>query len=220
MNERLSAFQLSQADESVVIALACIKDSQAFAEIVRRCQNRVRNFMHRLCNRPDLADDLAQQVFLKVWKSIHQLKAPGAFYGWLHKIMISIWLEELRRNKLELADWDESLPLEARKEAPGERIDLDAALGQLPPSMRLCVVLAYNDGLSHQEISEATDIPFGTVKSNISRGAARLRILLSDYGKERGVQRCRMKWIGIWRRFFASKVKTCRKNLLSETRLT
>jgi RNA polymerase sigma-70 factor, ECF subfamily len=183
VNGRLSAFQLSQADDSAVIALACAKDSEAFAEIVRRCQNRVRNFMHRLCNRADLADDLAQQVFLKIWRSIHQLKTPGAFYGWLHKIMISIWLEDLRRNKLDFVEWNESMPLEAHPESPGKRIDLDAALAQLPPSMRLCIVLAYNNGLSHQEIADATQMPLGTVKSNISRGAAKLKELLSDYGK-------------------------------------
>jgi RNA polymerase sigma-70 factor, ECF subfamily len=183
VKEHLSAFQLSQAAESVVFALACTKDSQAFAEVVRRCQNRVRNFMHRLCNRPDLAEDLAQQVFLKVWKSIHQLRDPGAFYGWLRKIMVSIWLEEVRRKKLDATEWDESITLEAHKEVLGERIDLDAALAQLPPTVRLCVVLAYNDGLSHQEISNATNLPLGTVKANISRGAAKMRRLLSDYRK-------------------------------------
>jgi RNA polymerase sigma factor (sigma-70 family) len=106
----------------MVIALACTKDSQAFAEIVRRHHNRVRHFMHRLCNRADLADDLAQQVFLKIWKSIHQIKVPGAFNGWLHKVMISIWLEDLGRNKLEFAEWNESLPMEAHNESPGVRI--------------------------------------------------------------------------------------------------
>jgi RNA polymerase sigma factor (sigma-70 family) len=183
VKEHLSAVQLSQTDESAVIALACSGDSQAFAEIVRRCQNWVRSFMGRLCNRPDLAEDLAQQVFLKVWKSIHQLRTPGAFYGWLRKIMVSIWLEEVRRNQLDAAEWNESISLKAQKEAPGERIDLDAALAQLSPPMRLCVVLAYNDGLSHQEISDVTSIPLGTVKANISRGAAKMRILLSDYRK-------------------------------------
>jgi RNA polymerase sigma-70 factor (ECF subfamily) len=183
VKEHLSAFQLSQAAESVVIALASTKDPQAFAEIVRRCQNRVRSFMHRLCNRPDLAEDMAQQVFLKVWKSIHQLRAPNAFYGWLRKIMVSIWLEEVRRNKLDATEWNESISLEAHKETPAERIDLDAALAQLSPPMRLCIVLAYNDGLSHQEISDATSIPLGAVKVNISRGAAKMRILLSDYRK-------------------------------------
>lgn len=184
MKERISAFQLSQAAEPVVVALACAGDAHAFAEIVRRSQSRVRNFMHRLCNHPDLAEDLAQQVFLKVWKSIRQIRTPGAFHGWLNRIMVSIWLDDVRRNRLGVAELDESIDLEAPRETPGERIDLDAALARLPTSMRLCVVLAYNDGLSHQEISDSTGIPLGTVKSNISRGAAKMRTLLSDYGKE------------------------------------
>jgi len=183
VKEHLPNFQLSQAADAVVVALACRGDAQAFAEIVRRCQNRVRSFMHRLCSRPDLAEDLAQQVFLKAWKSIGQLRAPGAFHGWLHRIMVSIWVEELRRRKLDFVDWDESAPVEAPRAAPGERIDLDNALAQLSPPMRLCLVLAYNNGLSHQEISEMAGIPLGTVKSNISRGTEKMRALLSDYRK-------------------------------------
>jgi RNA polymerase sigma-70 factor (ECF subfamily) len=139
--------------------------------------------MHRLCNRPDLADDLAQQVFLKAWKSMGQLRAPGAFHGWLHRIMISIWMEELRRRKLDFGEWDESAAVVAPGESPGERVDLDRALAQLPGAMRLCVVLAYNDGLSHQEIADLTGIPLGSVKSHIFRGAEKMRSLLSDYRK-------------------------------------
>lgn len=183
MKEHLTASELSQAAELVVIALACAKDPDAFAEIVRRCHHRVRSFMHRLCNRSDLADDLAQQVFLKVWKSIPQLRDPKAFYGWLHKIMVSVWLEEIRRNKLDTAELSESLLLEAHREIPGKRIDLDAALAQLSPHMRLCIVLAYNNGLSHQEIADVTGMPLGTVKANISRGVSRMRVMLSDYRK-------------------------------------
>jgi RNA polymerase sigma-70 factor (ECF subfamily) len=63
-----------------------------------------------------------------------------------------------------------------------ERLDLDAALATLPPHARLCIVLAYNEGMSHAEISESTAIPLGTVKSHIARGAAHLREILHDYG--------------------------------------
>jgi RNA polymerase sigma factor (sigma-70 family) len=181
VKEPSSAYRLSQADESAVIALACAGDDQAFAEVIRRCQNRVRGFMHRLCNHPDHAEDLAQQVFLKAWKSMRQLRDPRAFHGWLNKIMVSIWLQEVRRHKLETTELNETMEWEAPKRPWGERIDLDAALAQLPSSMRLCVVLAYNDGLSHQEISDATGIPLGTVKANISRGAAKMRGMLSEY---------------------------------------
>lgn len=185
MKKRLPAPPLSQAAEAVLIALACAGETPAFGEIVKRYQNRVRNFMRRLCNNPDLADDLAQQAFLKAWKSIRQLRSPAAFYGWLKKIMVSIWLEDIRRNKLDFTDSDEPDQSEAYNSPAGAKIDLDAALVQLSPLMRICVVLAYNEGLSHQEISDVTDIPLGTVKSNISRGAAKLRILLSDYRKTR-----------------------------------
>ena len=66
--------------------------------------------------------------------------------------------------------------------AVAERLDLDAALAALPPAARLCVVLAYSEGMSYSEIVEATAIPLGTVKSHITRGVARLRELLQAYG--------------------------------------
>ena len=62
--------------------------------------------------------------------------------------------------------------------AVAERLDLDAALAMLPPDARLCVVLAYSEGMSHTEISDSTGMPLGTVKSHVARGAARLRELL------------------------------------------
>lgn len=65
-----------------------------------------------------------------------------------------------------------------------EAIDLAAALARLPAAVRLCILLAYQEGMSHGEIARATAIPLGTVKSHIVRGSARLRELLRDYGDE------------------------------------
>jgi RNA polymerase sigma-70 factor (ECF subfamily) len=180
MESRLSAAQLSDAAEPLVIALACAGDELAFAEIVKRRHTRVRKFMYRLCRRPSLGDDLAQQVFLTAWRSIAQLRTTAAFDGWLKRIMITTWLEEVRRRKIEYASED-AADEPGRNETTAERIDLDAALAKLPPDVRLCVVLAYNDGMSHPEIAAATRFPLGTVKSHISRGAARLREMLAGY---------------------------------------
>jgi len=66
--------------------------------------------------------------------------------------------------------------------ATTQRMDLDAALAMLAPEARLCVVLAYSEGMSHAEISGAAGLALGTVKSHISRGSARLRELLKAYG--------------------------------------
>ena len=181
MQSRLSAAELRAAADAVVIALACAGDDQAFTEIVRRRHARVRKFMYRLCRRPALGDDLAQQVFLSVWRSLSQLRSAAAFDGWLKRIMITTWLEEVRRDKLEFAREPEEADLGRHRESTAERMDLDAALSRLAPQPRLCVVLAYEEGLSHPEIAELTGLPIGTVKSHISRGAARLRQLLAEY---------------------------------------
>jgi len=187
VNEAAAArFRLAHADEIALIAIASAGDDEAFDELVRRNQNRVRNFMRRLCDQPDMADDLAQQAFFKAWKSIRRLHSPGAFHGYMRKIMVSVWMDELRRRKIDFEALDETdavMDAPGGGASPGARLDLDAALGKLAPPMRLCLVLAYSDGLSHTEISEATGLPLGTVKSYVLRGAAKMRELLADYRK-------------------------------------
>jgi DNA-directed RNA polymerase specialized sigma24 family protein len=75
----------------------------------------------------------------------------------------------------------EDLPAATFIPSAAEELDLDRALARLACDERLCIVLAYNEGLSHGEISAATALPLGTVKSHIRRGAERLRVLLDAY---------------------------------------
>lgn len=182
MDSRLAVAELRQAPDPLVIALACAGDRSAFAEVMRRRQARVRKFMYHLCRQPALGDDLAQQVFLTAWRSLSQLRAAAAFDGWLKRIMVSTWLEELRRGKVQTTSAIDPADVAVQHDTTAERMDLDTALATLQPEVRLCVVLAYSEGLSHPEIVALTGMPLGTVKSHISRGAARLREVLSDYG--------------------------------------
>ncbi len=177
-----SSSDLTHAAEATVIALACAGNSHAFGELVLRRQHRVRSFMRYLCRNPAEGDDLAQQVFLKAWQSIRQLRSVSAFDGWLKKITVTTWLEAVRRKKFTSTEDLESSPSHrSYSHSTGEKIDLDAALSQVPPTMRLCIVLAYDDGMTHEEIAALADIPIGTVKSNISRGTARIKEILFDY---------------------------------------
>jgi len=108
-----------------------------------------------------------------------------AFGGWLRKLAVNTWLQHVRAR-----DPFEPLPEEGVAD-PGtasmttERLDLDAALALLAPAVRLCVVLGYQEGLTHAQISSTTGLPIGTVKSHITRGAARLREVLKDYRGDR-----------------------------------
>ena len=180
---------LGEAAEAVVVALAMGGDRDTFCELVWRRQSWLRNLLRRLCRDPALADDLAQQVFLKAWRSLSQLKAPGAFGGWLRRLAVNTWLAEVRaRTPADLARQPEELSATtAFMPAAAEQLDLDRALAKLTHTERLCVVLAYSEGMSHGEISAVTSLPLGTVKSHVRRGAQRLRVLLDAYqspGKE------------------------------------
>jgi RNA polymerase sigma factor (sigma-70 family) len=192
---------LGETPEAVLVAMAMNGDDAAFGEIVRRRQGAIRNLCRRLCRDAALADDLSQQAFVQAWKSIRTLKAPSAFGAWLRKLAVNCWLQQVRARKHEVAlgaallgetapaeaalgvaAVSQALVVEPMASAVTERLDLDAALARLAPDSRLCVVLAYSEGMSHAEISDSTSIPLGTVKSHIARGAARLRELLQAYG--------------------------------------
>jgi RNA polymerase sigma-70 factor (ECF subfamily) len=166
----------------LLVNLARDGDRAAFEEIVRRRQGPVRGLMRHLSNDTTLADDLAQQVFLKVWLRLRTLRKVSAFSGWLKRIAVNTWLQHARRN--DALDAAHELP-ETTEAPPGSSttmgLDLDQALATLSGPMRLCLVLSYHEGMSHGEISDATGMPLGTVKSNIQRGAKRLRAVLAAY---------------------------------------
>jgi RNA polymerase sigma-70 factor, ECF subfamily len=179
----LSRAALGQAAEAAVVALAMGGDRSAFSELVWRRQSWLRNLLRRLCRDPALADDLAQQVFLQAWRSLPALKSVSAFGAWLRRLAVNAWLAHRRSAAgAALEPLPEELPAAAMwVPAGGERLDLDRALAHLARDERLCVVLAYSEGMSHGEISAATSLPLGTVKSHIRRGTQRLRGLLDAY---------------------------------------
>lgn len=181
MNLRPSAEMIGSAAEAVVVALARAGDQPAFEELVRRRQSSIRNLLRSLCRNAALADDLAQETFLQAWKHLGNLHAPEAFGGWLRKLAINAWRQHLRRegafrNPAEVEPGDI-----VTAPAATEGLDLNSALSVLAPSVRLCIVLSYHEGMSHSEIAAATQLPLGTVKSHIVRGTARLRELLAAY---------------------------------------
>lgn len=181
MNRETAA--LGEAAEPLVVALAMGGDRSAFSELVWRRQSWVRNLLRRLSRDPALADDLAQQVFLRAWRSLPQLRSPAAFGAWLRRLAINTWLAEARAAAPAGSAYDPEEVPAAGTFVPtaAEQLDLDRALAKLTHTERLCVVLAYSEGLSHGEISAATALPLGTVKSHVWRGTQRLRVLLRAY---------------------------------------
>lgn len=186
---QFSVEKWSSSPEALIVGLARTGDREAFGELVRRRQSWIRNLMRRLCHDPVLADDLAQQVFLRAWKDIRKLREPAKFAGWLKQLAVNTWRQHARRNDpLKFADdepGEQANPATAGASSPastsGIAVDLDRALSKLEGKQKLCVVLSYAEGMSHGEISELTGLPLGTVKSHVRRGAAKLQSLLAGY---------------------------------------
>jgi RNA polymerase sigma factor (sigma-70 family) len=165
--------------EGDLIALARRGDDAAFGELVRRRQGSIRGLLRRWCGESQLADDLAQETFVRAWKHLRRLESVGAFGGWLRQIALNVWLDHARKRRIpmdELRDGDDG-----REHVPadtGAAIDLERALAALRPPERICVVLCFGEGMSHGEVARATGFPLGTVKSHLARGTAKLRALL------------------------------------------
>lgn len=170
------------ASDASLVLLARNKDQKAFAALVERHQQWLRNLLRRLCRDRGLADDLAQQVLFRAWEALGELHSGQALAAWLKTIAIRTWLSHLRRkDPLFRLDRDAALPEQAVSSTPAMALDLDRALAQLSEAVRLCVVLAYHEGMSHGAIAELTGLPLGTVKSHITRGSTQLRAHLAAY---------------------------------------
>ena len=169
----------AQASEAALVLLAQRGSDAAFEELVRRRQSAIRTFLTRLSGDSALGDDLAQETFVQAWSRIAQLRSPNAFGGWLRQIAVNTWLRYARRTRIPLDVLDEYDPPSTEDPSTmARRIDLEKAVSMLKPVERLCIVLAYDHGMSHSEIANETSLPLGTIKSHLARALDRLRTWL------------------------------------------
>ena len=169
-------------------------------EVVEQHSDRVFRLAYRLTgNRPD-AEDLTQEVFVRVFRSLDSY-TPGTFEGWLHRITTNLFLDGARRKQRirfdPLSD-ERAERLTSPALAPeldfAERTfddDIETALATLPPDFRAAVVLCDVEGLSYEEIAEIMDAKLGTVRSRIHRGRSMLRKALAHREPAAGRERYR-----------------------------
>jgi RNA polymerase sigma factor (sigma-70 family) len=173
---------LSDAD---LVARVIVDDDQhAFGELVRRHQSSVRGLLRQL-TRTDiaLADDLAQEAFLRAYKNIQRFRGEAKFSTWLYRIAYNCFREDARRRK-ELVGIDEARwqsELDPQTADPALRHDLMHALSLLPLHERTAVLLCCQSGLSHEEAARVLNIPLGTVKTNVLRGREKLKRALAAW---------------------------------------
>lgn len=156
-------------------------------QLVRDHSDRVYRLAYRLTGNPHDAEDLTQDVFVKVFRSIHTFK-PGTLEGWLHRITTNLFIDSARRKARVSEAAQSHVPEFVWGETDGPGVlhdegqldhDVSAALAALTPELRVAVVLCDIEGMSYEEIARILDVKLSAVRSRIHRGRSQLRAALA-----------------------------------------
>jgi RNA polymerase sigma-70 factor (ECF subfamily) len=199
---KVSADKLSNYDLILRCQENAVPERAAFAELLRRYQSHVDKLLYHLA--PDWQDraDLAQEVWIRVYRNISRLNEPVKFRGWLSRITTNLFYDELRKRKrishpISLdaprrvedgeIDWD----IISDYPSPDENLStnefyeqLREAIADLPEAFRTTIILREIEGLAYEEIAAMTGVSLGTVKSRIARARAKLQSVLQNYLSE------------------------------------
>ncbi|MBW4420124.1 MAG: sigma-70 family RNA polymerase sigma factor [Myxacorys californica WJT36-NPBG1] len=195
----VQAEKLSNYDLVLQCQVGHRPEKAVFAELMRRYQSHVDKVLYHLA--PDWQDraDLAQEVWIRVYRNIPRLNEPVKFRGWLSRIATNLFYDELRKRKrtasplsldapLSLEDGELDWEIASETPGPDEELStrefydqLNDAIADLPEVFRTTIVLREIEGMAYEEIAEITGVSLGTVKSRIARARLRLQTQLQQY---------------------------------------
>jgi RNA polymerase sigma-70 factor (ECF subfamily) len=177
------------SDLTLVTKVAVFRDNKVFDQLVRKYQSPVRRFLLNLTLGNDaLADDLAQDTFLKAYQNIGQFRGTASLQTWLMRIAYNTFYDYKRQNKHEHTGMDDAktayqLNAMHTHDAPvGEKLDVRTALAQLSEDERTCITLQMIDGEPIDHIAQITGMPANTVKSHLKRGKEKMKNFLIQNG--------------------------------------
>jgi len=174
--------------ENMTEQMAVPEGVPTWDEIVEQHSDRVYRLAYRLTGNRHDAEDLTQEVFVRVFRSLHTY-TPGTFEGWIHRITTNLFLDQARRKqriRFDALSDERAARLASTDAAPDTAYaegtfddDVEAALAALPPDFRAAVVLCDIEGLSYEALAGILGAKIGTVRSRIHRGRGLLRTALA-----------------------------------------
>lgn len=163
------------ANETQLVTQAQNGDRNAFSELVRLHAQGVLNVIYRMCGDVQLAEDAAQETFIRAWQNLSSYRPQTSLRNWLYRIAVNVGTDMLRKEKRILPDaiedlhlTDSGLEFESFVSQQERTVLVQKAILSLPDASRAVLVLREYEGLSYQEISSTLDIPVGTVMSRLS----------------------------------------------------
>jgi RNA polymerase sigma-70 factor (ECF subfamily) len=174
--------------ETNLIELAQNGDRSAFGELVRHHYQRVVQVVYRMCGDMGLAEDAAQETFIRAWMNLKSYEPTGCLRNWLYRIAVNAALDVLRRKPEEMLKDEEAWDIPDQTAGPEialmekeQRVLLQKSMKSLPEAARSALVLREYGGLSYQEIAGVLNVPVGTVMSRLNYARNHLRKKLRPY---------------------------------------
>ena len=167
-------------DTTADVALAAAGDRRAFERVYRSHVNRVFSICARMCGSRTQAEELTQDVFVRVWEKLPLFRGESAFSTWLHRLAVNVVLNARKvegRERSRTKDDDDGEILSGIGASPrhGERMDLETAIATLPKGARRVFVLHDVEGYKHEEIAEMLGVTAGGSKAQLHRARMLLR---------------------------------------------
>ena len=180
---------LSLDDDFSLINRFIEGDGSAFKTLVQRHKDKVRNIIYLNLNNSEAADDIAQDVFITVYRNLKNFRFESQFTTWLYRVTINKCKDHLRKVKIRsifspIKDSEEQIGYTPDHENSDIKNIVHEAISRLPDKLRVPLLLKDIEGLSYQEIAESVDCEIGTVKSRIFRAREGLRNILKPYEQE------------------------------------
>lgn len=167
------------SDLALIARVRAQDDRHAFATLVRRHQSSVRSMLRSLvCGDTLLADDLAQETFLRAWLGLSKFREKSKFSTWLYSIAWNVFLSDARctRHRTESPHFAiDGDPVDTTSALLTERIAIESALKFLTTAERAAIALTYGQDLTHEEAAAVLDCPIGTLKTNVLRSKVKLK---------------------------------------------
>ena len=171
---------MADFDEEALIERCRTGDDVAFGELVERYKHLVYGMVWRLRSDRSRTDDLAQEVFLKIYRGLPYFRGEARLSTWIFRIVSNVCAQDRAQQKTEISPDSVREPgvADAAFAELELRDRLDKAIAQLPENYRLLIAAHYLEGVQYEALAEALDIPIGTVKTHLYRAKRRLRELL------------------------------------------
>ena len=160
----------STSDEARLIERARAGEIGALDELMNQHRARILNLAFQITRDRDLAEDCAQEAFVRAFSKLNLFRAQSSFATWLYRIALNVALEKQR------AQGSHAEPLDEQTHAPptdfDNRMALEWALDQLSPTLRVALILREWHGLSYEEMASVCEVPVGTIRSRLSAARA------------------------------------------------